>query len=124
MANEQYDHILDTDTVFMQDPNDGSVGSCLGRAFKQVYARQGYTQVSQEAWEEHMAKLDAERDLFVVGGRIAPLPDGEPEAQDVINAERADGEATPQRTSLGGGVDVPPDAPVAGGSKAKHRGEG
>jgi hypothetical protein len=124
MADEQYDHIGDTDTVFMRSPLNEGVGSCLGRAFKLVHGPNGYTQISQREWEEGMAKLDEERDQFAVGGRIAPLPDGEPEAQDVINAERGKGDVVPQRTSLGGG-DVPAEAPVSSSAKtAKHAGEG
>lgn len=93
---DPYPNIGDTDTVFIKDPNDSSVGSCLGRAFKDVYATQGYTQVSKDEFDAHMAVLDAERDQFVVSGRLAPLPEGDLPAQDIINAERSDTLVTDQ----------------------------
>jgi hypothetical protein len=84
---DQYPHIRDNDTVYMQDPKDGSVGSALGKAFKEVYAPQGYTQVDRAAWDEHMAVLNEERQSFESSNRLAPMPD-DPDAQDIINAER------------------------------------
>lgn len=108
------DHIGDADTVFMRAPQTEAVGSCLGRAFKEVYAEQGYTQVDKAAFDAHMAKMDAEREQFMPGGRLAPLPDGEPEAQDIINAERKAGGKTAS-------MSTPMAAEPAG---AKHRGEG
>jgi hypothetical protein len=85
MPDQNYSHIRDTDTVFMRNPNSPAVGSALGKAFKEVYAPQGYTQVSQQDWDAHMAVLNDERADFEVSGRLAPV-DGD--AQDVINAER------------------------------------
>lgn len=113
---EQYTHIGNAQTVFIKNPNNGAVGSCLGLAFKEVYAPQGYTQVGQAEWDEYMAKLNEERSEFAVTGQLAPLPEGEPEAQDVINAERGvgsgDAASMPQPGLASAGLD--PNATHAG----------
>lgn len=126
MPDQDYSHIEDTDTVFIKDPNDDSVGSCLGAAFRKVYAPQGYTQVDQAAWEAHMAVLNDEREKFVPSGRLAPLPDGEPEAQDIINAERAadtgGSTASISDAAASAGVTLPKAPNLA--KRGRHAGEG
>lgn len=126
MSSGEWDHIRDTDTVFMQHPRSEAVGSCLGAAFKAKYGPEGYTQTDQAAWQAWMDHLNEERAEFVASGNLATLPDGEPAAQDVINGERGGRPAAagppPEAVAAAkaAGVPVAEDQIKAG----KHRGEG
>jgi hypothetical protein len=120
-GDDQYGHIKDTDTVFMR--NAAGVGSCLGLAFKTVYGPQGYTQISPEEYQVGVDLMNEQRGDFVASGAVAPLPDGEPEAADIMrgDAEGTDPGPSPAVLASESGVDTGAPARTSGG---RHRGEG
>ena len=108
------DHIGDAETVYMTHECTEGVGSSLGKAFKEVWAPKGWTQTTREAYEAHAAKLATEQEAFLASPDAIMVPDGEGQAQDIINGERT-GEA-PQPPTEPSLVDVsdahPVDAPL------------
>lgn len=120
MADEDpYPHIRDTDTVFIQSTLTGAVGSCLGKAFKEIWSKRDHVQIDRAAFDAGMEILQAQQNELAAN-REAPL-DGD--AQDIINAER--GITSPRPAGLteaaaAAGFELPDDEIVAG----RHAGEG
>ena len=95
VEHTDYDHIGDAETVYITHPATEGVGTSSGKAFKEVWAPKGWTQTTREAYEAHLEVLREQVSAFVASPDAA-LPEGEPEAQTIINGERG---APPEGTA-------------------------
>ena len=80
------DHVNDSDLVYIMSNVEGSeaVGSCLGKAFKEVWAPKGYTQATREQYEAHQAVLAQENAGFIANPEATMPPEGV-SAQDIFH---------------------------------------
>lgn len=82
-----YDHIGDADTVYMTHPDTTGTAKASGKSFRELWAPKGWTQVSRQDYEDHLESL-REQVAGFVSSPDAALPEGELEAQTIINTER------------------------------------